>query len=81
MMEEFLKDICCDLDVYTAKLKSETGSLQNDFTTFRKHPFLRFKEGFVVCIDYRFMLDKMDIGVFWGASRGDSTNKSEHYSI
>ena len=66
LYNKLLKHTCKSIDELAHALDAETkNSLPNEFRLWRKYPLVKSSDGKVFPIDYGFLKDKLDTGVFW----------------
>lgn len=61
---KLLPHICISIDDLKSKAKNFIGS-KNEFLLCRKYPLVKIKEDQILCIDFSFLLEKLQTGVLW----------------
>ena len=64
LFKKLLPYICISIDDLKDKARSPSG-FKNAFHLWRKYPLLRISENQIICIDFGFLLEKLQTGVFW----------------
>lgn len=66
LYDKLLQHTCISINKVAHALEAETkDSLPNEFRLWRKYPLVESTDGKVFPIDYGFLKDKLDTGVFW----------------
>ena len=64
LYEKILPHTCISID--TLKEKAENfSSCKNEFRLWRQYPLVEVSENQILCIDFGFLLEKLQSGVFW----------------
>ena len=64
LYENFLPHTCISIDELKDKAENTFG-LKNEFRLWRQYPLVEINENQILCIDFYFLLDKLQTGVFW----------------
>ena len=64
LYEKLLPHICISIDDLKSKAESFIGS-KNEFLLWRKYPLVEINEDQILCIDFSFLLEKLQTGVLW----------------
>ena len=64
LYEKLLPHICISIDDLKSKAESFIGS-KNEFLLWRKYPLVKINEDQILCIDFGFLLEKLQTGVLW----------------
>ena len=64
LFEKLLPHICLSIDDLKNKARISP-KFKNEFHLWRKYPLLRISEDQIICVDFGFLLEKLQTGVFW----------------
>ena len=64
LYEKFLRHTCISIDVLKERAENFP-SFKNEFRLWRQYPLVKVSENQVLCVDFSFLLEKLQSGVFW----------------
>ena len=64
LYEKFLWHTCISIDVLKERAENFP-SFKNEFRLWRQYPLVKVSENQVLCVDFSFLLEKLQSGVFW----------------
>ncbi len=64
LLEKLLSHICISIDDLNDKAANLL-EYKNEFLLWREYPLLRINENQIMCIDFSFLLEKLQTGIFW----------------
>ena len=79
LYEKLLSHICIPIDELRNRAE-EHPQFEDEFLLWREYPLLRISENRTICVDFSFLLDKLQTGVFWNI-RGCLKEKKEKRGI
>ena len=64
LYEKFLPHTCISIDELKEKAENFS-SFKNEFRLWRQYPLVQISENQILCVDFYFLLEKLQTGVFW----------------
>lgn len=64
LYEKFLPHTCISIDELKEKTENFS-SFKNEFRLWRQYPLVQISEDQILCVDFYFLLEKLQTGVFW----------------
>ena len=64
LYEKFLPHTCISIDELKEKAENFS-SFKNEFRLWRQYPLVQISEDQILCVDFYFLLEKLQTGVFW----------------
>ena len=64
LYKKLLPHICLSMDALKREAESFTG-FKNEFLLWRKYPLVEISDDQILCIDFSFLLEKLQTGVLW----------------
>ncbi|MYB96091.1 hypothetical protein F4054_23430 [Candidatus Poribacteria bacterium] len=64
LYENFLPHTCISIDELKEKAENSP-SFKNEFRLWRQYPLVQISEDQILCVDFYFLLEKLQTGVFW----------------
>ena len=64
LYDKLLPHACISVSTLAAETGKPTG-LTNEFRLWRQYPLVRLSDDHIMCVDIRFLLDKLESGIFW----------------
>jgi hypothetical protein len=64
LYEKLLQHISISIDQLRDRVE-ERPQFENEFRLWRKYPILKISEDRIICVDFSFLLEKLQTGVFW----------------
>ena len=64
LYEKFLPHTCISIDELKEKAENFS-SFKNEFRLWRQYPLVQISENHILCVDFYFLLEKLQTGVFW----------------
>ena len=64
LYEKLLSHICISIDELRNRAE-ENPQFEDEFLLWREYPILRISENRTICVDFSFLLNKLQTGVFW----------------
>ena len=64
LYENFLPHTCISIDELNEKV-ANFSSCKNEFRLWRQYPLVQISEDQILCVDFYFLLEKLQTGVFW----------------
>ncbi len=64
LYEKFLPHTCISIDELKEKAENSP-SFKNEFRLWRRAPLVQISENQILCVDFYFLLEKLQTGVFW----------------
>ena len=64
LYDKLLPHDCISVNALAAETEKST-DLTNEFRLWRQYPLVRLSDDHIICVDIRFLLDKLQSGIFW----------------